>query len=144
MHYSKTYSRPALTKPKTKPWQNLRRDRIWRLQPIRVEELGKYLLLSTDSITKYQTKLIQVKGDQPVTEMPPKTRINTLQRKITELRIFTTYYSKYPVLNQKLLDKLKSGKMWSRTKKNSSQYQPVWSGLDVGLSRQRFSISYDK
>lgn len=81
------------------------------MQPIRVEELGKYLLLSTDSITKYQTKLIQVKGDQPVTEMPPKTRINTLQRKIAELRIFTTYYSKYPVLNQKLLDKLKSGKM---------------------------------
>ena len=81
------------------------------MQPIRVEELGKYLVLSTDSITKYQTKLMQVKGDQPVTELPSKTRINTLQRKITELRIFITYYSKYPVFNQKLRDKLKSGKM---------------------------------
>lgn len=54
---------------------------------------------------KSQTKLTQVQGDQPIVELPAKTRISPLQRMTIELRVFTTYYTKYLVFNQKLLDK---------------------------------------
>lgn len=42
-------------------------------------------------LTKHKTKPLKVQGHQPETEQFAGTKLNTLQRKITEPRIFMPY-----------------------------------------------------
>lgn len=66
------------------------------------------------SLTEHKAKPTQVQGQQPITELPARTKVNPLQHKRLEFWVSITYYMYYDVYhaNKKLLDMQRSRNIW--------------------------------
>lgn len=59
---------------------------------------------------EHKTKTTQVQGEQPVTELPARTKVNTLQSKRIEFRVSIPYYLQCPANKQNIIRHAKKQK----------------------------------
>lgn len=78
---------------------------------------------------KGKTKPTQIEGNHSVTELPTRTKVNTLQRKKTESFASTVCHPQYSECDPKLKKKKKTGKCDSKSSKKAIKRNQPQDGL---------------